>query len=94
MSTTEPRPCLLCGTAFDARVGGRGRPQVYCSPVCGEVSSLLGRLETVVLDMALQGTGALPKLAAIRSQLWRIANLLNHAGRPTRKTVREATEGA
>lgn len=77
--------CPVCGTAYDAPTSRRGgRPREYCSQQCREVRSLINRLDTLIPGLAERAASAgdLARLSMLRGDLFRLANLCNHVGRP------------
>ena len=70
------RACPTCGQPIPRRASRRGQPRAHCGPDCGEVASLLRRLDSLLVDFR----GDPARCAQIRSQLWGAANRLNVNG--------------
>lgn len=97
----EPDRCPVCGRIVpQPEIRGKGRPQKYDTPECGEMASLLSRLTTLVDHYTTTRRGELPpeeKLAAtqFRGKLFSLANLANRLGRPVADptTIRDRERG-
>ncbi len=82
--------CSLCGASIPRRIGA-GRPRVWCSTDCRELSKLIGRIDAYIEKIGPRMTGE--TRSNLRSQLWYSANLLNRFGPPTTAGYRRRKSG-
>lgn len=75
MNATEERTCPTCGHTFDAPVGRKGRPQVYCRPDCKKVEQLFSWMEDELSKVTFEPTHE--RIKAIRRRIFYLSNLLN-----------------
>jgi endogenous inhibitor of DNA gyrase (YacG/DUF329 family) len=75
MNATEERICPTCGHSFQAPVGGRGRPQVYCCSDCKKIEQLFSWMEDELSHAAFDPTHE--KIKTIRRRIFYLSNLLN-----------------
>jgi len=75
MNATEKRFCPSCGNGFDAPVGVRGRPQVFCSPLCKKIEQLFSWMEDEISKEDFDPVHS--KIKEIRRRLFYLSNLLN-----------------
>jgi len=82
---TQERTCEACGRNFEATVGVRGRPQVYCTKggTCKRIMQLLSWLQDSMVAEDFKPTKERARM--IRAQLWQMGNAIHTHETPKKR---------